>query len=214
MNHSIKCLLLDLNTLMTMQYQHQEEQKLDTIYESDNLVKCEYKSYMMPGNLNVYDYISNDEHNYMNDDISIKTDESYDEYENEPYVSFFPKNFIFDLVKLCFRFYDNLEYSLSNRSIKYYKEKEKYVNWNYITSHLSMSQDFMLAFKGRLNWQIVSRYQFMTEDFIEKYKDEFNFNWYHICKSKYINASDEFKLRHRKKYKFDKEILRKRITHN
>ena len=45
-------------------------------------------------------------------------------------------------------------------------------NWQNISKHQTLSEDFIREFKDKVNWYWISRYQTLSEDFIREFKDK------------------------------------------
>ena len=62
-----------------------------------------------------------------------------------------------------------------NCIIEQFKEK---VDWNYISIHQKLSEDFIRECKEKVNWDIISIYQKLSEDFIHEFNIIIkNSNW-------------------------------------
>lgn len=72
---------------------------------------------------------------------------------------------------------------------RYYTLKEDFIRelspfisspgWVEMSSHQTLSEEFMDEFKNRLDWRKISRFQELSEDFIEKHKD--HLDWSGVC---------------------------------
>ena len=62
------------------------------------------------------------------------------------------------------------------------------VNWSCISANQHLSEEFIREFADELDWVGISLYQRLSEDFIREFKDEVG--WY--CVSKYHRLSEDF----------------------
>jgi hypothetical protein len=55
--------------------------------------------------------------------------------------------------------------------------KEGNPDWNYISEHNKLSEDFIREFQCKVNWNFISKYQKLSRKFIEEFKDVINMNF-------------------------------------
>ena len=48
------------------------------------------------------------------------------------------------------------------------------VNWERISKHKNLSEDFMSQFKDKLDWNLISEHQILSEKALEDFKDLLN----------------------------------------
>jgi len=48
------------------------------------------------------------------------------------------------------------------------------VNWDRISKHKNLSEEFLEQFKDKLDWNLISEHQVLHENLIEKFKDRLN----------------------------------------
>ena len=68
------------------------------------------------------------------------------------------------------------------------REFKDEVDWCWISAYQNLSEDFIRDFADKVDVFYISRYQYLSEDFIREFKDKVN--WYSI--SKYQHLSEEF----------------------
>ena len=69
-----------------------------------------------------------------------------------------------------------------NCSVKEFKDK---VNWNYISTSQTLSEDFIREFKNKVDWPHISTSQTLSEDFIREFKDKIY--WPYISSSQTLS---------------------------
>jgi len=72
-----------------------------------------------------------------------------------------------------------------NCSIKEFQDK---VNWNYISIHQKLSENFIREFQSKVNWNNISADQKLSENFIREFQSRVNWNYI----SYYQKLSEDF----------------------
>jgi len=75
--------------------------------------------------------------------------------------------------------------TLSEEFIKEFQDK---VNWYQISSYQTLSEEFIREFQDKVDWYEISIHQTLSEEFIREFQDKVN--WYEI--SKYQRLSKKF----------------------
>ena len=63
-----------------------------------------------------------------------------------------------------------------------------YEDWETLSEHRGLTEDFIREFQFLVDWDIISKYQRLSEDFIREFK--YNVDWFYI--SQYQHLSEEF----------------------
>ena len=50
-------------------------------------------------------------------------------------------------------------------------------NWQNISTHQTLSEDFIREFKDKVDWEGISYYQTLSESFIREFKDKVDWHW-------------------------------------
>ena len=88
------------------------------------------------------------------------------------------------------------------------------VNWKYISSSQTLSEDFIREFKDEVDWYNISYYQTLSEfgeDFIREFKDKVN--WYNISSSQNLSNSSKFSKKFMEEFKSKIDIKLQKETH-
>jgi len=72
-----------------------------------------------------------------------------------------------------------------NCSVKKFKDK---VDWEWISIHQKLSENFIREFKDKVYWGRISAYQKLSENFIREFKDKVDWVWI----SEYQKLSEDF----------------------
>ena len=67
-----------------------------------------------------------------------------------------------------------------NCSVEEFKYK---VNWEWISIHQKLSEEFIREFKNEVNWGYISAYQKLSENFIREFKNEIVWIWISISQN-------------------------------
>ena len=52
-----------------------------------------------------------------------------------------------------------------------------YPNWEILSIHQHLSEDFIREFKDKVDWNWISKYQHLSEDFIREFTDKVDWSW-------------------------------------
>ena len=94
----------------------------------------------------------------------------------------------------------DIEYFLNNW--KYMQEEDTTFSahqWEYISQHKYLSEEFIEKYQDKVGWHVVSAYQRLSEEFIEKHKDKVD--WYWIAG--YQQLSVQFIFKYQSKISFN-----------
>ena len=72
-----------------------------------------------------------------------------------------------------------------NKELNANYESLEGINWEYISEHQKLSEDFIREFQDKVDWEYISAYQKLSEDFIREFQDEVN--WYEISKNQKLS---------------------------
>ena len=81
--------------------------------------------------------------------------------------------------------YISHHHHLSDDFIREFKDK---VDWDYISRYQKLSEDFIREFQDVINWGYVSAYQKLSEPFIREFQDKVDWSWV----SEYQKLSEDF----------------------
>lgn len=77
--------------------------------------------------------------------------------------------------KLLQKYKDKLYwFQISFTDINRYNDYEDYVDWQKVSYHNILTEDFIRKNKDRLNWGFISSHQKLSNEFIEEFKDKVN----------------------------------------